>query len=80
MRKTQIIINYLLIVIIIECSTKKKQPETRQPDEDGGVVQQLTVQEGLLSPDPCIWEHIVYIQTHIQPLKSIKEQLERLAM
>lgn len=34
----------------------------------------------LLPPDEGLWEHITYVQTHIQFLTSVREQAERLAM
>lgn len=34
----------------------------------------------LLPPDEGLWEHITHVQTHIQPLTSVREQAERLAM
>ena len=64
-------------------STKDKQTQEQNPSPDGDTssVQDIPVStEGLLTPDPGLWEHINYILTNIQTLESITNQAERLAV
>ena len=61
--------------------TGKEKQTSEQPTEEGGSgLQEAEVAQGLLPPDPGVWEHINYIHTNIKNLETVKMQAERLAV